>query len=191
MKSTLSGISRYSVVVSGSGSIGRRHMANLRQLGIKKLSAVDPNEHRLRPVVDELGVDAFSDLDHALTQIKPDVVFICTPPVFHVPQALQALRGGADVFVEKPLSDRVEGTEEMSAEADERKRVLQVGYNLRFHPGVAKVKELLDQGAIGRVLWGRVEVGQYLPDWRPWQDYRQSYTARRELGGGMHPGCVT
>jgi len=47
------------------------------------------------------------------------------------------------------------------------------------------LKRLVDEGAAGKVLWARAEVAQYLPDWRPWQDYRQSYTARRELGGGI------
>jgi predicted dehydrogenase len=62
---------------------------------------------------------------------------------------------------------------------------VQVGYNLRFHPGILTLKRLIEEGVVGRVLWARVEVAQYLPDWRPWQDYRQSYTAQRELGGGI------
>ncbi len=62
---------------------------------------------------------------------------------------------------------------------------MQVGYNLRFHPGLRKLKELVEAETLGRLLWAYVEAGQYLPDWRPWQDYRQSYTARRDLGGGI------
>jgi predicted dehydrogenase len=136
-------------------------------------------------VVDELGVEAFSDFKEALGAQEPDVVFVCTPPVFHVEQALQAVRNGAHVFVEKPLCDRFDLVDELSAEATKRGRAVHVGYNLRFHPGVQMLKRLLGEGAIGRVLWAHVEVGQYLPDWRPWQDYRQSYTAQRELGGGI------
>jgi len=44
---------------------------------------------------------------------------------------------------------------------------------------------MIEEGVVGRILWARAEVAQYLPDWRPWQDYRLSYTARRELGGGI------
>jgi predicted dehydrogenase len=62
---------------------------------------------------------------------------------------------------------------------------VQVGYNLRFNPGIQTLKRLVEEGVAGRILWARAEVAQYLPDWRPWQDYRQSYTARRELGGGI------
>jgi predicted dehydrogenase len=56
---------------------------------------------------------------------------------------------------------------------------------MRFHPGLKILKELIDSGTIGRVLWLSVEAGQYLPDWRPWQNYRDSYSARHELGGGI------
>lgn len=175
----------YTVLVVGSGSIGRRHMRNLRALGIQRLAACDPDPDRLEPMVAELGIQAFADFKEALTATNPDVVFVCTPPVFHVPQALQAVQAGAHVFVEKPLSHTLDGVDELIAKAEAHQRVVQVGYNLRFHPGLRKVRQLLSDGAIGRILWARVEVGQYLPDWRPWQDYRQSYTACRDLGGGI------
>lgn len=160
-------------------------MTNLHKLGIRKLAACDPDPDRLVPMVSELSVEPLSDFSAALAARKPDVVFVCTPPVHHVDQVLQALRGGAHVFVEKPLSHGLEGIEELASEAGRRGRTVQVGYNLRFHPGLRKLKELVEAGTLGRALWARVEAGQYLPDWRPWQDYRQSYTARRDLGGGI------
>ncbi len=160
-------------------------MENLRKAGVQRLAACDLDPDRLKPVVDGLGIEPYVSLESALSATRPDAVFICTPPVHHVQQALQAVRAGAHVFVEKPLSDRLDQVAELASEALSRKRVLQVGYNLRFHPGLLKLKELLNEGAIGKVLWAHVEAGQYLPDWRPWQDYRESYTARRQLGGGI------
>ena len=185
MRSTVPALAEYSVLVAGSGSIGRRHMANLRTLGVRHLAVADPDPSRLSPVSEELRVEVFPDFGQALKARKPDVVFVCTPPVFHVEQATEAVRAGADVFVEKPLCDRMEGVDQLASEASRLGRITQVGYNLRFHPGLQKVKQLLDEGFIGKVLWAHVEAGQYLPEWRPWQDYRQSYTARRELGGGI------
>ena len=178
-------LSSTKVLVAGSGSIGRRHLRNLRSLGVKLLAACDPDPERLRPMVEELGVETFEDLGLALADFRPDAVFVCTPPVMHVTQALSAILAGAHVFVEKPLSDHMEGIAELRDTARQTGRVVQVGYNMRFHPGIRQLREILERGAIGRVLWARAEVGQYLPDWRPWQDYRQSYTARRELGGGI------
>ncbi len=61
----------------------------------------------------------------------------------------------------------------------------QVGYNLRFHAPLERLKQLVEDEVVGRIIWARVEAGSYLPNWRPWQDYRKSYTARRDLGGGI------
>jgi predicted dehydrogenase len=176
---------QYSVLVVGAGSIGRRHMANLRQLGVRKLASVDPDASRLETIVKEFGAKGFAEIEPALSHFKPELVFICTPPIFHVQQALAAVRSGADVFIEKPLSHSLDCVEVLKAEAGRLKRVVHVGYNLRFHPGIQSLKRLIEKGIPGKILWARAEVAQYLPDWRPWQDYRQSYTARRELGGGI------
>ena len=60
-----------------------------------------------------------------------------------------------------------------------------VGYNLRFHPVIRKLRETVDSGCIGDILSVRVWAGQYLPDWHPGEDYREGYVARSELGGGV------
>jgi predicted dehydrogenase len=174
-----------SALVAGAGSIGRRHLGNLKKLGLTRLAACDPHPERLEYVAAEFQTECFPALEEGLEKFRPDVVLVCTPPVYHVAQALQALRAGAQVFVEKPLSDWLDGVEELREESARRGAVVQVGYNLRFHPPLQKLKELVDDAAVGKILWARVEAGSYLPDWRPWQDYRKSYTARRELGGGI------
>jgi predicted dehydrogenase len=160
-------------------------MTNLYQLGVRNLAACDLDPERLAPMVSQFQVQPFSDFATALDARKPDVVFVCTPPVYHLGLALQAVRSGAHVFIEKPLSHQLDGTGELAREASHRRRIVQVGYNLRFHPGLRKLKAWIEAGTLGRVLWAYVEAGQYLPDWRPWQDYRQSYTARQDLGGGI------
>ena len=175
----------HSALVVGAGSIGSRHLRNLRALALTHLAACDPDPGRCKAAAQESGAQVFGDFQQALEDFKPDLVFICTPPVMHVAQARQAVQAGAHVFVEKPLSHSLEGVEQLMAQAEAGKRLVQVGYNLRFHPGVQRLKQLVDGAAVGNILWACAEVGQYLPDWRPQQDYRQSYTARRELGGGI------
>ncbi len=169
----------------GAGSIGRRHLGNLRKLGFSRVAACDPDPARLEYVASEFQAQCFPSFEQGLEAFRPEIVFVCTPPVLHVPQALLALRSGAHVFIEKPLSDRVDGIADLEEESSRRETIVQVGYNLRFNPGIQTLKRMLEEGIPGRILWARAEVGQYLPDWRPWQDYRQSYTARRELGGGI------
>ncbi|MFZ0419972.1 MAG: Gfo/Idh/MocA family oxidoreductase [Candidatus Sulfotelmatobacter sp.] len=174
-----------SALIVGAGSIGRRHIANLKKLGVTKLAACDPHPERLEYVATEFHVECFSTIEEGLDKFQADAVLVCSPPVHHVAQAMQALRAGAHVFIEKPLSDRMDEVEALGDEAAKRRAVVQVGYNLRFHPSIQKLKELVDACAVGKILWAHVEAGSYLPDWRPWQDYRKSYTARRELGGGI------
>jgi predicted dehydrogenase len=60
-----------------------------------------------------------------------------------------------------------------------------VGYQFRFHPGLKEVKRLVDDGAIGMPISVHAHWGEYLPDWHPWEDYKQGYAARPELGGGV------
>lgn len=166
----------------GAGSIGGRHARNLRTLGVDRLAVHDPDEDRQAALAAELGADAYPSFEQALAA-RPDVVLVCTPPVHHVAQAREAIAAGAHVFVEKPLGADLAGVDELVALASGR--IVQVGYNLHFHPAVRALKDLVETRAVGRILWARAEFGQYLPDWRPMQDYRTSYTARSELGGGI------
>lgn len=169
----------------GSGSIGRRHLRNLQALGLERIEVCDPDQNRLSAVARDHDVKGHVDFETALDSVSPDAVLICTPPYLHVSQALTAIRHGAHTFVEKPLSHSMEGVDELIEEADARGCVVQVGYHWRFDRGFVKIKSLLDEGTVGQVLWARAEYGFYLPDWRPDQDYRHSYTAHRDMGGGI------
>jgi glutamate-1-semialdehyde aminotransferase/spore coat polysaccharide biosynthesis protein SpsF (cytidylyltransferase family)/predicted dehydrogenase len=183
--STVSDWVGYRALVIGCGSIGRRHARNLKSLGVQELGFCDTSPEALKQCCDELNGEAFSDYEQALQVFRPDLVLICTPPVYHVEAALAALRARAHVFIEKPLSHESEGIQALISEARRRDRNVQIGYNMRFHPGLRIMKDLIDSGKIGRVLWLSAEVGQYLPDWRPWQNYRESYSARNDQGGGI------
>ena len=114
-----------------------------------------------------------------------DAAIVCTPPSSHIPIALTAIEKGAHVFIEKPISHSLSKVEELLEKARSADLITFVGYCFRFHTGLKIVKETLDSGDVGEVLLAQAEYGQYLPDWRPGQDYRQSYTAKRELGGGI------
>ncbi len=175
----------YRTLIVGAGSIGRRHGRNLRSLGIKNLAFCDTNSVALERCREEVQAENFSQYSDALREFCPDVVLVCTPPIHHVEHALAALDAHAHVFIEKPLSHESSAIQPLIAEARRTDRKVQVGYNLRFHPGLQILKDLIDSKKIGRVLWINAEAGQYLPDWRPWQDYRESYSGRQDLGGGI------
>ena len=176
-------------LVVGGGSIGRRHLQNMRHRGIEHLAVVDLDESRTRSLNTEFAIASFSSLT-AGVDFRPDFVVICTPNHLHVQQALLVASSGVDLFVEKPLAHREEGLAELCELVASNRLVSLVGCNMRFHPGPAKVKQLLMENRIGRVLFAHVYVGSYLPGWRPGTDYRSNYAARRETGGGCILDCI-
>lgn len=172
------------LLIVGCGSIGRRHLRNLRALGVTDLLVFDIRTDRMASAAAECGASVAHSPMEAYNW-RPDAVFVCTPPHLHLSHAGEAVAAGCHLFVEKPLADRLDGVDELLAEAECRGRILAVGYNWRFHPGPARLKQMLDQGLIGESLSIRAEFGQYLPDWRPAEDYRTTYTARASEGGGI------
>ncbi|MBE9523897.1 MAG: Gfo/Idh/MocA family oxidoreductase, partial [Chloroflexi bacterium] len=60
-----------------------------------------------------------------------------------------------------------------------------VGFQFRFHPGLRKIADWLKDDAIGRPLSVRAHWGESLPDWHPWENFRDGYSARADLGGGV------
>jgi len=105
-------------------------------------------------------------------------------------QALAVASQGVDLFVEKPLCHDPRGMCELADVVERKNLVSLVGCNMRFHPGPAKVKALLSEGRVGRVLFARLHCGSYLPGWRPGTDYRENYAAHRETGGGCILDCI-
>lgn len=171
-------------LVLGCGSIGLRHIGHLRKLGLSEIEAVDPSAPARERALAQHGVRVEEDPDRAL-QRRPDIVLVCTPAATHLSMALKALESGAHVFVEKPLSTGLEGTEALLERARRDGRVVQVGYQLRFHPAMRQAKRILESGRLGTVLTADAEFGLDLEKWWPGRDYRTSYMAQEEQGGGL------
>jgi predicted dehydrogenase len=171
------------ILIVGLGSIGRRHLANLRALGWTRIRAVrsrasswDDSE------LGDLPVDR--DLSAALSR-RPLGVIVSNPSALHVAVALEAARAGAHVLIEKPLSDDLQGVAELESVVAARRLHALVGFQFRYNPGLRHIRTWLRAGAIGSVVSAQVHWGEYLPDVHPWEDYRAGYAARPELGGGV------
>lgn len=155
-------------LVVGYGSIGSRHARLLRELGCN--TAVLSRRNVDFPVV-------FSDIALALTAHQPEYLVLANPTNQHH-QTLEALASSGyrgRVLVEKPLFEALKRVPNNDFHS------LAVAYNLRFHPLLQRLHGLL---AGEKVLSAQAYVGQYLPDWRPGTDYRDSYSARASEGGG-------
>jgi len=171
-------------LVCGLGSIGRRHLRHLRACGVGRIDAYRTGLATL-PDEGQPGPDRiFRDLAEALAE-QPELVVVANPTALHIPVALEAVRAGCHVLVEKPLSHTLQGCEELKVAAASAGVFAGVAYNLRFHPLLVQLREMIrSEKPLGRPLVARAHVGGYLPDWHPWEDYRQGYAARRDLGGG-------
>src|SRR5579872_3321402 len=169
------------VLMVGLGGIGQRHVRNLRALlgsgieiiawRVRRLShVVTPQLHMDagRDVEKEYDIQVFDSLPAALAE-KPQVAFICNPSSLHIPVATACVRAGCDVFLEKPVSDSMDGLIELLAAAEGRRRVVMVGYQLRFHPCFQALQKVVHDGLLGRIVAVRATVGEYLPGWHPYE----------------------
>jgi len=170
-------------LIVGLGSIGCRHLNNLYQLGLRDLSAF-----RFRnltpPIMIPEKVTIYNDYERALTN-HPDIVVIANPSSMHIPYSQQALEAGCHIYLEKPISHNLNDTQELTDLARKKRKVILVGCQLRFHHNLVAIKEWLTQNLIGNIHSVFCDVGEHLPDWHPWEDYRQSYAANENLGGGV------
>lgn len=170
------------ILVSGVGSVGERHIRNLIALGQHDIAV-----HRTRALpyrTIDREFPAYDSLTKALADWRPHIVLVTGPTALHLEVATAAAEADCHVFVEKPLSHSLDGIERLEQALAKSGRSLMVGYMLRFHPLLRQVKAWLEDGTLGRPLHWRSTWGEYLPDWHPWEDYRQGYAARRDLGGG-------
>ena len=173
-------------LIAGTGSIGRRHIANLRALEPEAKIALLRDGARRDDYSDGLGAAVFGTLEEALAW-APDLAIVATPSDRHHETVGPLLEAGVAAFVEKPVVIAAEDAEKLEAliEALDPLPPSQTGCVLRFLPAVRQLKRWLDEGRCGRIVRASFEAGQYLPDWRPAQDYRQSYSADAARGGGV------
>lgn len=166
------------VAVVGQGSIGRRHAGILGELG-HEVVAFDPSPASESPP----GVLRSGSLYECLEQA--DAAIVASPSSEHVADARTAIELGVPVLVEKPLALSGAHAAEIDCLATARRVMLSVAMNLREHAGLSVLAQKIREDAIGRALRASAWCGSWLPGWRPDSDYRRSYSARSELGGGV------
>lgn len=165
------------VIIVGKGSIGERHARILNQID----PSIEIFFYRSLPSNEKNHIWTIEQA----VDLNPRFVAICNPASKHFETFDRFWKLGYSCFIEKPLGCSEIDLINFKNVESRRGQIVQIGYNLQFHPGLVRLKEIIQQGMIGRILYVISNVGQYLPDWRPSQDYREGISGNRAMGGGV------
>jgi len=178
--------SRYEIgriAIIGAGSIGQRHIKNLKTLGYDNIIALRSykgfNQH-IDPHLNIKETDSYEEL----IKFKPDIAFITNPSSMHLNVAMRLLPHIKGLFIEKPLSNSLENIPTFLEMVNKYKTITFVGFNLQFHPVVKILQKIINSNKMGDPLSFQCSVGQWLPNWHPYEDYKNAYYARKNMGGG-------
>lgn len=144
------------VVIVGCGGIAAVHAECIKQLpGLEPVGFVDILKEKAERFTENYGGKAYTSLEEALAKEKPDVLHICTPHYLHVPMAIQGLKSGAHVFMEKPPVISLEQLAELKEAVADTKKQLGFCFQNRYNRSVLFAKELIASGEAGKVLGAR------------------------------------
>ena len=169
-------------LVIGLGSMGKRRVRNLMALGVEHVAGFDPRQDRRQEAAEKYGLKVYVDFEAAMGQFAPDVFVISTPPDLHMHYAYYACSKGISCFIEASVVDG-EKIRLLAEKVATSPILMAPSCTMRYYPGPKKVKELLLENAIGKVLSINYQTGQYLPDWHPWEEIGEFYVSNRATGG--------
>jgi predicted dehydrogenase len=161
------------------GFIGFGKMGALRAESFSKLEGCEIGKIYDVVLPPDTPYDVAASAEEIIADPKIDVVVICVPNYLVKPLTISALQAGKHVFCEKPPAINLADMTEIAAVHESTDRLLMYGFNHRRHPAVMKMKELVDDGSMGRILWMRGRYGKSVDG-----DYLQGWRANKELAGG-------
>lgn len=171
------------LAVIGLGNIAKRHRNNLKSLFPKsKLIAMSASGREPEEQINDC--DMFVSSVEELVLANAELVIVASPAPFHAQHTLPLIRAGIPTLIEKPLSVTSSDALLLCEAAQRYSTPVAVGYCLRYLPSAKSVKKALCEEVVGKLYNAHIEIGQYLPDWRPNSDYRESVSAKENLGGG-------
>lgn len=173
------------LLVIGCGSVGKRHAANFEALGCR-ISGIDPRPERLNETASRVRLEhRFVHFEAALERSAEfDAAVIASPPSLHVSQAVACLEAGLPLLLEKPVAPDLESARHLLRVARRAGVPVLLGYTFRWWPPVQRLKALVDEAAVARVLRVSMVMAAHLADWHPWERYQDFFMARASLGGG-------
>ena len=184
------------ILFVGLGSIGQRHLQNFKEIygdlhhifhlksSANNLFIENGKAYEVDNLAKKYEINEINELSKAL-ELSPDVVFITNPSSLHLDIAIKFAEIGASLFIEKPLSSSLERVDVLKEIIKKKSLICMLGYQTRFHPLLKELKLLMNDKEFGDIISAQLEWGTYLPDHHKYEDYKNSYAARSDLGGGV------
>jgi len=186
------------ILILGLGSIGQRHLRNINNLN-GKFNFFAVRKKFITPALDvknkviktdlrkKYKIKYLKNLSQILKdKIKIDAAFICTPSNYHIKEAIWLLKNNINIFVEKPLGSNLIKLSTLKRILDQKTNLKNMmGYQLKFNPIIKKISYLLKKRTVGKLNNIFIHHGEHINDFHPYEDYRISYAARKDLGGGV------
>ena len=169
------------IVIVGSGSIARRHLTAAR-IAYPKCEIMILR--RFKSAIDFPKVEHMVYSMEEVQEFEPELAIIATPASDHIKTARAFTERKTPLLIEKPISSGIDGVSDFLKFCKQQGNFLRTGYNLRHLDSLQVFRQMCIDEVKGRVLSVHSTVGQFLPDWRPGQDYRKGVSAQAKLGGG-------
>ncbi len=167
------------IAVAGAGLIGRRHIEEIDACADARLASIVSPGLSAADLAQTYGVPLFESLAELFERDRPDGVILATPNRLHVDGGLECIAAGVPVIVEKPIADTVDGAVRL-VEAGERAGVpVLTGHHRNYSPIMAKAREIVQSGRLGRIVAVAGTALFYKPD-----DYFDVGDGWRRLPGG-------
>jgi predicted dehydrogenase len=167
-------------LVIGLGSMGKRRVRNLIALGYKNdVIGFDPKSDRCKEAK-KYGINVFSNFNNAMKK-NIDIFLISTPPNLHMKYAYYAEKNNISCFIEASVID-ADKILELSKKIVNKNILIAPSCTMRYYPGPMKIKELIEDNKIGKILNFNYHTGQYLPDWHPWEKIEDFYVSNPDTG---------
>lgn len=185
------------VLIVGLGSAGQRHLRNLKRILGENVEFIayrvrkynrqfDDNLNVMegQNVSETYSIKEFDNLEMALED-RPDIAIIANPNSMHIKTAIPIAQRGIDIFLEKPVSNSLDGVDELQKLVRKNEIILYVGHQMRLHPCVKRLKSDLDNQVIGKIVSVDCHMGELITKMHKYEDYRGMNEAKRETGGGV------
>ncbi len=182
------------ILFIGLGSIGQRHLVNAKKI-FKKAKFFALRSTSSKNIIKEIKLIKRTSLKKyynivelknykSALKLKPNLTFICNPSSKHLIDAYNFAKIKSHLFIEKPLGNSVILYKKLFKEIKKNKLITMIGFQMRFHPLVNYVQKILKKKTFGRICSVHFKHLSYLPNFHPYENYKNSYAAKRKLGGG-------